>query len=40
MSAVAEDRVYTRSWAAESVDVGRVASELSKVHTELTHVDD
>jgi glucose-6-phosphate dehydrogenase assembly protein OpcA len=37
MSAVGEERVSTRSWTAEGVDLGRVATELSRLHTELTH---
>ncbi|MBJ7599838.1 MAG: hypothetical protein DLM67_05080 [Candidatus Nephthysia bennettiae] len=39
MTTVGEERVSTRSWAADSVDLGRVASELSRLHTELTQLE-
>ena len=39
MSTLSEDRVSTRRWAAENVDVKTVAAEMSRLHTELTHED-
>jgi glucose-6-phosphate dehydrogenase assembly protein OpcA len=39
MTTAEGERVTTRSWTAEDVDLGQVASELSKLHTELTHAE-
>jgi glucose-6-phosphate dehydrogenase assembly protein OpcA len=38
VSAVGRESVRTRSWTGEDVDLGRVRSELSRLHTELGEV--
>ena len=39
MTTAGEERVSTRSWRADGIDLGEVASELSRLHTELTHAE-
>jgi glucose-6-phosphate dehydrogenase assembly protein OpcA len=39
MSTLSDDRVSTRSWSAENVDLKTVVAEVSRLHTELTHED-